>query len=328
MKIFGKICTFLLFFSSVALIGGCGEKRYRTDSGMIWNTTYNITYESGRDLGDSILAELGKVGKSLNVFDPQSLTSRVNAAPETDVDSAFIQVYAMSRRIWEMSGGVFDPTLGPLIKAWGFGPGHEATSDTLRIDSLLRFAGIGKTRLEKGRLVKDDVRINFNFSAIAKGYGCDRVAEMLRRNGVKNYLVEIGGEIAAGGTSPRGGEWNVAIDRPLHGATADNRKAQGVIGVSGKGVATSGNYRNFHQEKGKFYGHTISAATGRPVETDVISATVVAPSCMEADGLATALMAMESEKGRQLADSLGLPVMLILRDSTEWMSAPFRRMLR
>lgn len=328
MKLFGKFCTFLLFFSSAALIGGCGEKSYRTDSGMIWNTTYNITYESDRDLGDSIMAELRRVGASLNVFDSNSLTGRVNAAMETEVDSAFMQVYAMSRRIWKMSGGMFDPTLGPLIKAWGFGPGHQATSDTLRIDSLLRFTGIGKTRLENGKLIKDDVRTNFNFSAIAKGYGCDRVAETLRRNGVENYLVEIGGEIAAGGKSPRGGEWNVAIDRPVHGATADNRQAQGVIGITGKGVATSGNYRNFHQQKGRYYGHTISAATGRPVETDVISATVVAPSCMEADGLATAMMAMGSAKGRHLADSLGLPVMLILRDSTEWMSAPFRKLLR
>jgi len=301
---------------------------YRTEQGMVWNTTYSISYDSGKDLGDSIRAELTRVGRSLNVFDTTSLVSRVNASRSTPVDADFRKVYETAARTARLTGGAFAPTLGPLIKAWGFGPGHQATSDTLRIDSLLRITGIGRTRLENGRLVKDDVRISFNFSAIAKGYGCDCVAAMLRRNGVRDYLVEIGGEIAAAGESPSGNDWRISIDRPLLGAAPDNRDSQAVIAFTGKGLATSGNYRNYRREGGHVYGHTISSATGRPVQTDVLSASVVAPTAMEADALATAFMAMGYEKTRSLNDSLRLPVMLILADSTVWMSPGFESLVR
>ena len=290
---------------------------------MIWNTVYHITYESDIHLGDSILATLEKVGKSLSVFDKSSLVSKVNKADSMEVDNMFADVYNASLKINKASTGMFDPTISPLITAWGFGPGHTVSADSTAVDSILRFTGISKTRLQGKTLIKNDRRIQFNFSAIAKGYGCDQVAEMLKRNGIKNYLVEIGGELSIGGKSPRSDKWKISIDRPIQTDSTEIHDSSAVIAVTDCGVATSGNYRNFHKEGGKTFGHTISPVTGYPVETDVISATVIAPNCMLADGAATACMASGSRLAKEMLSRLGFEGMLILSDSTIWISARF-----
>lgn len=295
--------------------------------GFAWNTSWHVTYRGTAALADSIPAVLARVGGSLSVFDTASLVSRVNMRDSTPVDNDFIRVYVMARKISRASGGAFDPTVSPLVTAWGFGRGHRPTADTLRIDSLLRFVGIDKTRLSHDALVKDDPRIEFNFSAIAKGYGCDAVGEMLARNGVRDFLVEIGGEIMAVGNNPEGGKWRVSVDRPIFSADTVTHESQQIIAFTDMGVATSGNYRNFRREWNRVFGHTISPLTGRPAETDVLSATVLAPTAMEADGLATAFMSMGSVKSRELCRSLRRPVMLVLADSTVWMSDQFKKLI-
>lgn len=325
------LTSFIVGAAAIALASCSGSKHsdgnFNTAEGMIWNTTYHITYDGPTSLADSILPVLNEVGNSLNVFDPNSLVSMVNRQDSTPVNDDFIRVYTMSLRVNRMSDGAFDPTLSPLITAWGFGKGHKATSDTTRIDSIMTFVGINKTHLAMDALIKDDSRIQFNFSAIAKGYGCDRVGEMLKRNGCENYLVEIGGEIAAAGHSPSGRDWRVSVDKPI---LQDNilHDSQCVISFTDMGVATSGNYRNFHTDgHGANYGHTISATTGRPVATDVISATVLAPSSMQADAIATAFMAVGSQKAKSINNAMRLPVMLVLADSTTWMSPQFSKLL-
>lgn len=317
--------------AAVAALTGltaCGgkENTYQEADGMIWNTTYHIVWQGPEELRDSIMPELQKVGASLNVFDESSLVATVNkSAGPVAVDHYFERVYEMSRKIHKESGGAFDPTLSPLITAWGFGPGHTTTGDTLRLDSLLAITGIGKTRLEGGKIYKEDRRIVFNFSAIAKGYGCDCVAEMFKRNGVENYMVEIGGEIASAGINSRGTDWQVQVDRPIR-SEGIVHEAQAVIRLSGRGLATSGNYRNFHGEGSGAYGHTISATTGRPVQTDVLSASVVAPDAMEADGLATACMALGSKEALRMCERLKCPVMLVLGD-TVIMNEGFKQLI-
>lgn len=308
--------------------GGSGKKSsWQKEEGLVWNTSWHITYNGLPELKDSVLTVLSRVGKSLSVFDPSSLVSEVNKNDSTPVDNDFIRVYIMSKKINRASDGAFDPTLSPLITAWGFGKGHEATADTLRIDSIMEFVGIEKTHLRHDALVKDDSRIEFNFSAIAKGYGCDAVAEMLRANGVEDFLVEIGGEIICRGKNPEGKDWRISIDRPVFSADSIIHESQEVIAVSDMGIATSGNYRNFHTSGSTTYGHTISAETGRPVSTDVISATVLAPTAMEADGLATAFMSMGSKRSQKLNESLRRPVMLILADSTVWVSKEMKNLI-
>ena len=316
------------------LSGGCGRsgngdsREYQNAEGMIWNTTYHVTYNGGSELKDSIMQVLNKVGASLNVFDENSLVSRVNVSDSTAVDTDFIRVYVESVKVNRLTDGAFDPTLGPLIEAWGFGKGHKATGDTARIDSLMKFVGIDKTRLSMDTLVKDDSRIRFNFSAIAKGYGCDCVGEMLQRNGVEDWLVEIGGEISCRGKSPEGGKWRVSIDRPVMQKDRILHDSQCVVEVTDAGIATSGNYRNLQSdEKGQYYGHTISARTGRPVRTDVISATVIGRTAMESDALATAFMAMGADDVKRLNKSTRLSVMLVLADSTVWYSGQFEKLM-
>lgn len=324
----------LIIAAAVMLMASCGQQKKTTSDeyvkaeGMIWNTTWHVTYQGAPELRDSVMAVLERVGKSLNVFDDNSLVSQVNRQDTTPVNDDFIKVYSMSMRINRLTDGAFDPTLSPLITAWGFGKGHRPTGDTLRIDSIMKFVGIEKTRLSMDRLAKQDVRIQFNFSAIAKGYGCDQVGEMLKRNGVDNWLVEIGGEIAAAGESPTHGKWRVSVDKPILQQDSIMHDSQCVIAFTDMGMATSGNYRNFHTgPHGERFGHTISSKTGRPVATDVLSATVIARSAMEADALATSFMAMGSEAVRKLNKSLRLPVMLVLADSTVWASEQFSDLL-
>lgn len=318
-----KLLFSLLSFLIICNLWSCDKRGYRQNEGMIWHTGYHISYQSDRDYGDSIITVLDRIGDSMNVFDPKSLTSLVNREDSVEIDRDFEQVYNMSVRINRLTGGAFDPTLGPLITAWGFGKGHKATSDTLRIDSLLQLVGIDKTKISGGRLVKQNRAIEFNFSAVAKGYGCDEVAAMLRRNGVQDYLVEIGGEIACSGVGPSCGKWRVSIDRPDF-SDSISHDSQCIIELSDCGLATSGNYRNYHGEGTGRYGHTISPTTGHPVSTDVLSATVVAPLCMEADALATSMMALGSVKARKLAEELHLPVLLVLNDMSTWQSEEFR----
>lgn len=317
--------------SAVALLSGlaaCGGEKYHKADGMVWNTTYHITYEGDPELADSVLIVLEKVGKSLNVFDTTSLVSRVNAADSVIVDSHFRKVYNTSRKISKASRGMFDPTLSPLISAWGFGPGHKPTADTTKVAEILKYVGIDKTHLAGDTLVKDDPRLNFNFSGVAKGYGCDAVASMFKRNRVSNYLIEIGGEIAVSGLSPSFEQWSISIDRPVQSDSAIVHDAAAVVKVTDAGIATSGNYRNFHRQGTRTLGHTISPKTGRPVETDVISATVIAPTAMEADAAATACMAAGSEVAKEMVSQLKYECMLILADSTTWMTQGLRTLLK
>ncbi len=316
-------------FSVFSLIlPSCVQSSYEKVEGMIWNTLYHVTYQGDKALTDSITAVLDEVSKSLSVFDKASLVSHVNQSLETDVDRHFIAVYNTSKLINSVSEKMFDPTLSPLITAWGFGPGHKISSDTLRIDSILEFTGIGKTSLKATTIVKEDIRTQFNFSAVAKGYGCDMVAEMFRRNGVENFLIEIGGEITAGGVSPTHETWRISIDRPVETKREVIHDACAVLNFTDAGVATSGNYRNYHKVGTESLGHTISPVTGRPVTTDVISATVIAPTCMEADAAATACMAAGSDVAKNMLDSLHYDAMLILNDTTVFMTEGFKALIK
>lgn len=312
-----------LILSSAAFFVSCdSDDKFRTQDGLIWNTSFHVVYAGPESLSDSILSVLDAVGRSLSVFDDSSLVSKVNNSDSLPVDEHFKKVWSISKRVGEESGGSFDPTLSPLITAWGFGPGHKASADTARLDSILHFVGMNRTSLRGDMLIKDDPRVQFNFSAVAKGYACDAVGEMFLRNNVSDWLVEIGGEVAVHGFGPFG-KWRISVDKPIFSSDAPVHESQCVISPYNQAVATSGNYRNLMKGKGGTYGHTISPQTGRPVQTDVISATVIASSCAEADAYATACMAMGGEAARGMITHLNLPAMLVLSDSSLWTSQWF-----
>lgn len=309
---------FLLFAAS------CAHKEYIQTEGMVWNTTYHITYESSRDLNDSILAELKAVEMSVSAFTENSVVSRINRNETQKTDSTFQVVYNKALEINRLSEGAFDPTLAPLINAYGFGFKEEQMPDSLAVDSILQYVGIQKTRLVKGRLLKDNPLTEFNFSALAKGYGCDRVAEMFRRNGVVNFMIEIGGELALSGMNASGELWHISIDKPVFTNNQEVHDSQMVVSLSDCGMATSGNYRNFKEVDGQRIAHTIDPFTGRPAQTDILSATVIAPTCMEADALATACMSMGSVKAKAMLKRLPeVSVMFVLSDGTIYTSQNF-----
>lgn len=307
-------------------MASCSKRAgFKYEEGIAWNTLYHITYESDIDLRDSILIIFNGIDSSLSPFNERSVVSKINSNISDSVDIHFIKVFQESLKINRESEGAFDPTLAPIIRAWGFGQGHVVSNDTLRLDSLLQITGIHKTQLADNRIIKENPEIEFNFSALAKGYGVDCIADMLERNGVRNYLVEVGGEIRASGHNPSGSLWKIGIDYP----SSDSTKGAIIrnIRIENSAVATSGNYRNFHEQDNRRFGHTISPVDGRPAETDVISATVIAPECMEADAIATSCMVLGSEKALNLCTRLRVGVMLIKSDMSVVVNPAFESLV-
>lgn len=283
----------IAFICSLFIYGCSGNVNYRQNNGVVWNTTYNVIYSSNVDLGDTVRAAMRKVELSLSPFNKESVISRINRNETEKVDSFITIVFNASKEINRQSEGAFDPTLAPLINLYGFGykSGSTIVPTKTQTDSVLELVGIDQCAINNGVMSKKHPETEFNFSAITKGFGVDEVARALERNGVENYLVEIGGEVRVAGKNPDGKLWRVQIDAPNENNSGISHNQLTVEELTDISVATSGNYRNFKKTgKGKI-GHTISPKTGQPVAGKYLSVTVYAPECMVADGWATAIMA-------------------------------------
>lgn len=275
---------------------------FQHDTGFIFGTVYNITYQSDRNLKQDIEAELRKVDFSLSPFNKQSIISKVNRNEDVTVDKMFADVFTMAHGISEETGGAFDITVAPLVNAWGFGFKHDVEPTPQVIDSLRQLTGYTKVSLEGNKVKKADSRITLDCSAIAKGYACDVVAAYLRGNGVENFMVEIGGEIVTRGINDKRLPWRIGVTRPVDDTLGTQNELQTVLNVTDKAMATSGNYRNFYYKDGKKYAHTIDPGTGRPVQHNILSATVLADNCATADAYATAFMVMGLDKTRDILE--------------------------
>ena len=309
---------FLASIVLLAALSSCtGQGTYRSSEGGVWNTLYHITYKSPVDLSDSIISVMKQVEMSLSPFADSSLISRINRGERLPADSMLLTVFRASQQVNRQSHGAFDPTISPLINLWGFGyrtTGTEPTQE--QIDSLMALVGIAECGVaEDGTLTLKNPATEFNFSAITKGYGCDMVGEMLRRNGCDDFMVEIGGEIAMSGRNSRGQKWHIQVDAPVESDTSVIHQSLALIEVTDCGVATSGNYRNFKLTPDGKVWHTISTVTGRPAETDVLSATVIAPSAMLADAFATSCMAMPAEEAIEMIEAVeGVDCLLVKKN--------------
>lgn len=318
-----KILLPILF--SILLLAGiisCRRPVYHTMEGGVWNTTYRIIYKSSQSLDDSVIAVMKHVELSLSPFNDSSIISRINRNENVLADSLVVRVFTASKEINRRSGGAFDPTVAPLVNAWGFGYKNGIGDPSVRtIDSLLAFVGIDSCYLDGQTLVKKQPSTEFNFSAITKGFGCDMVAEMLKRNGVTDYLVEIGGEIALSGVNSRGEPWRIMVDMP--DTAALHSELTVIIPPSG-GVATSGNYRNFRVTDSGTVWHTINPVTGRPAPAHILSATVLAPDVMVADAVATSCMAMNPDSAMKMVEAYpGVEVLLVMPDNSLRFSTGF-----
>ena len=308
------------------------RKRWINNSGITWNTEYNIKYCHHTNLSDSIISVLREVELSVSPFNKKSRITAINENRSDTLDGYLSRLYDKSVEINRESEGAFDPTVSPLVNLWGFGYEKTGKANRQAVDSILIFVGIDKTRKEGIRIVKSDGRTTFNFSAIAKGMGCDEVGKMLERNDVTDYIVEIGGEITAKGHNPKGQKWRISIDKPINANDTVIHHSAGIVEITNCGIATSGNYRNYHTDSaGNKVAHTINPRTGMPEQSDVLSATVIAPDCMTADAYATTFMVLGLEKSKKLLDKHPeISAMLITSDNGNsfkiWESGNFPKM--
>ena len=274
---------------------------YRCAQGLAFGTRYNITYLYNDDLKPDIEKTLARVDNALSMFNPESTISRVNNYEVVLVsDPLFLKVFHRAMEISEWTNGAFDITVAPAVNAWGFGFKHAENIKQSTIDSLMEITGYWKIHELDGMIEKDDPRIMLDCSAIAKGFGSDMVADMLRSKGIDDFMVEIGGEIVVSGHNPKGKLWNIGISKPVDDSLSVNNELQTVIPVTDIAIATSGNYRNFYVKDGRKYAHTIDPHTCMPVSHSLLSATVFASDCATADALATSMMVMGLDSAQAL----------------------------
>lgn len=271
---------------------------------------------------DALAREIERIDaeakSSMSIFDESSRLSRLNDNRTDTVDRHIAFNIALARRFHELSGGRYDVTVKPLTEAWGFVRRQPDRSAAPDLDSLLQFVGMDKVAVEGERLVKSDARVQLDFNSIAKGYVVDMMGEMLEAHGCNDYIVDIGGEVRCKGCNREGDKWRVGIETPYDGNESMD-DIQRIISVTDAAVATSGNYRRFwYDDEGRKIAHTIDPRTGMSVVSQLLSVTVVAPTCAEADAAGTMLLAAGSDDAVALAEELdGMLVYLIFAGDAE-----------
>ena len=276
---------------------------YTKLEGRVFGTKCTIIYNSDKDYSEEIEDVLLGVDFSLSPFNRNSVITAINENKSSMTDEMFVEVFTLAQNISKNTDGAFDITVAPLVNAWGFGFKNNIPVDSASVDSLREIVDYRKVRIEGGKVVKADQRIMLDCSAIAKGYGSDMVANELERLNIKEYMVEIGGEVVAKGVNPNGTVWNIGINKSIDDRSGENGELQGIVQLNDRGMATSGNYRNYRIVNGKKYAHTIDPRSGYPVEHSLLSATVIAENCATADAYATSFMVMGVDKAMEICNS-------------------------
>jgi thiamine biosynthesis lipoprotein len=311
MKYIGLVLVLFL------LLNACQPKKseYFKISGFAQGTTYHITYENStnEDYSQDIDSILKAFNKSCSIYDSTSIISRINKNdPTVEADDWFIDVFNKSAEVNRISEGAFDITVGPVVNAWGFGSKAVARHDSAYIDSLLQFVGMEKVKLEGRKVTKKFAGVKLDVNALAQGYSVDIVCDFFKSKSIRNYLVEIGGEVRGNGTNAKDKFWHIGIDKPSDGNMDPGKELQAIVELNNKALATSGNYRAFFEENGVKYAHTIDPKTGFPARNTLLSATVVCHDCITADAYATSFMVVGVDKSKELLQKLpGLEVYFV-----------------
>ncbi|MDX9811773.1 MAG: FAD:protein FMN transferase [Bacteroidales bacterium] len=300
MKTFKTTAVWCVIAGAILFSCTSGEAVFSSFNGFAQGTTYSIIYENDgsyppEKMKENVEKILRNFDLSLSLYEDSSILSAVNRNQKPVLDTFFTEVFIRSKEISLITGGAFDVTVGPLVKALGFGPDSQRNVSPAFRDSLLQLVGMDKVAIRNGEVLKTNDRIELDFNAIAQGYSVDVIAGYFDRLNIRNYLVEIGGEVRTRGTRNRE-EWKIGIDRPEENNFIPGNDLQAIIRLSDRSLATSGNYRKFYVEDGVKYSHTIDPVTGLSARNTLLSATIIAGDCATADGIATACMVMGREK--------------------------------
>ena len=298
----------ILFLLIVSLLS-CKENKpvFANFNGFAQGSTYSIVYDNKKNIDPQELRQkvekiLADFDMSLSLYKDSSILSKINRNEDVVADTFFTEVFRKSAIISQMTGGTFDVTVGPLVKAWGFGPDAHKNFTESKRDSLLKLVGMNKVSLVNGKLIKSDPNICLDFNAIAQGFSVDVICRFFNSLGIKNYLVEIGGEVRAKGTKA-GNLWRIGIDKPEDKNMTPGKSLQAIIKISDKAIATSGNYRKFYIEDGVKYSHHIDPRTGYTTKNTLLSISIIADECAMADGVATGCLVMGKEKAIEFLDA-------------------------
>ena len=291
---------------SIMLLASCGNQPQKMVlQGLAQGSYYAITYydEQERNFQHEIDSIFHAVDMSVNLWVDSSVISKVNRNEEVVLDDIFIDNFNIAQEAAKISDGYFDPTISPIVAAWGFSYKHGDSITPQLIDSLKQLVDYRKVRIENGKVIKENPYIQLDFNAIAQGYTSDMIASFLESRDVKDFLVDTGGEIMARGGKPNGQPWIVGIEKP-----ADNWDSEQIvqtrIALRDKGLVTSGSTRKYVERNGKRYSHCINPKTGYPVEHQLLSATVLAENSVWADALASICMVMGVEKSMEIINAL------------------------
>jgi thiamine biosynthesis lipoprotein len=290
----------LLILGTVIIIRHQRSVPYQKDTGFVFGTVYHISYQYDSDLKNEIEAELSKVDNSLSPFNNNSIITKVNRNENVVLNDMFTDVFNLADSVSKETGGAFDITVAPLVNVWGFGFKKGLLPTAHTVDSLRQIVGFQKVKIVGHHIKKSDPRVMLDCSAIAKGYGCDVVANFLKGKGITNFMIEIGGEIVTNGINSKRLPWKIGVTKPADDSLNMNMELQTVINVTDKAMATSGNYRNFYYKGGKKYAHTIDPKTGYPVQHNILSATVLASNCATADAYATSFMVLGLKRSQAI----------------------------
>lgn len=330
-----RIAFYLMGLVLLVSLLGCENQRgtmhaLQAAQEVVWNgntmgTTFAIKIVDGRygedtpelkGLKGRVAKALEAINASMSTWEPDSEITKINESRESTPHKISDQLFEVLQMAWDvsdLSGGAFDITVGPLVNAYGFGAGESIPDlpGSEKFEALRKNVGYKFLQLSAAdkTVTKKNLEVYCDLAAIAKGYGVDVVADLLEADGVKNYMVEVGGEVRAKGVNSKDIPWRIGIEKPMD----DGSVLQAVLSLKDMAVATSGDYRNFYMQDGKRVSHTIDARTGRTIEHHLASVTVVDDKCARADGLATALMVLGPDEGFHLAEREGIAAMFLVR---------------
>jgi thiamine biosynthesis lipoprotein len=298
LRIMKKIILFSLFLGIILSACMLKQPKLVKCGGEAQGTYYAVTYvdDEGRNFQDSIALILKKFDTSCSIYKPNSIISRFNNNdPTAKADKYFTEVFNKAMEVSEKSGGAFDVTVGQLVRAWGFSIKTNIKMDDNKVDSLKKYVGYKKVKLVDGKIIKENPNIQLDFNAIAQGFSTDVISRFLEAKGIKNYLIDVGGEVLGKGKKIDGTRWSVGIEKPA-ADSLQQQQLEAVVTLKNRALSTSGNYRAYFIKNGVKYSHTIDPSTGYPVHHTLLAVSTLAENSITADAYCTAFLVMGMDK--------------------------------